>query len=452
MFGLGLTHYIPLAAYITCIAVIVLSLIYKTRLGIYLIVMLIPLQSLMDKLIRFPFGKDLMDLLFLSVLLKMLLTKRRSIPASSDEKLNRLVLWIFPFTYSALWIGSFKLGLSYPVSLDNPQLELWKNFIMMPLLYFMVLATVDDKKQIVLIVWIMIVTIFLMDVNFYQNQRWISHDTFSEGKRTAGSTFSYLGPNEFAAFYAQMTMFIIGLLLMIREKLKKRVLFLLVLFNLYCILFLYSRGAYAATLAGLAFFGFTKKRSIILILILLFIGWNTVLPRGVIERIEMTKTEEGVDPSVLARLQLWGEAIQEIKTNPLTGVGFGSTQYLGFKTTVGGTSKSRRSLHNGYIETLVEQGFLGLGLFLYIFCQSLKKGWRLYQHSNDDFVRGLGFGFVGLVIASLVANMFGDRWSYFNLMGYFWVLLGLIVKAEQLTLSEDSESGEMAPEPETTAM
>ncbi len=436
MLGLGLTHYIPLAAYLTCISVIVLSLFYRARLGIYLIVLLIPLQSLMDKLIRFPFGKDLMDLLFLSVLLNTYFSKKRSVWNTSDEKLNRLILWIFPFTYSALWIGSFKLGLSYPITFNNPQLELWKNFVMMPLLYFMVLATIDNKKQITITVLIILFTIFLMDLNFYQNQRWVSHESFFESKRTAGSTFSYLGPNEFAAFYAQMTMFMIGLLLTTGEKLKRNLLFALVLFNFYCILFLYSRGAYAASLAGLAFFGLTKKRVILVALLLLFIGWHTVLPKGVIERIEMTKTEEGVDPSVLARFQLWGEAVQEIKMNPFTGVGFGSTQYLGFKTSVGEGYKSRRSLHNGYIEMLVEQGFLGLWLFLYIFWLSLKKGWSLYKSSGDDFLQGLGLGFVGLIIASLVANMFGDRWSYFNLMGYFWVLLGLVVKAEQLVKEE----------------
>lgn len=437
MFGLGLTQYIPLAVYITCLIVIVLALFYKARIGIYLVTLLIPLQSLMDKLIIFPSGKDIMDILFLAILISIFFHKKKEENVLPEERLNKFILLMFPFTYSALWIGSFKLGLSYPVNFNNPQLELWKNFIMMPLLYFMILATIDNKRQIVFLVWIMLVTIFLMDVNFYQSQRWISHETFLKTKRTAGSTFSYLGPNEFAAFYAMMTMFLIGLLLTTKEKLKRGAIFCLVVFNSYCILFLYSRGAYVASLVGLVFFGLTKKRSILLILLLLFIGWHTVLPKGVVERIQMTKTEEGVDPSVLARFQLWGEAIQEIKINPFTGVGFGSTQYLGFKTSEGSGYKSRRSLHNGYIEMIVEQGFLGLGLFLYIFCLSMKKGWSLYQQSGDNFMKGLGLGFVGLIIASLVANMFGNRWSYFNLMGYFWVLLGLVVKAEQLSVSEE---------------
>ncbi|MBI5055381.1 MAG: O-antigen ligase family protein [Nitrospirae bacterium] len=388
----------------------------------------------MERFIEFPFGKDMLDILFAAILIKILIQKKNFTATEDEKKINKYVFLMIPLTYSALWVGSFKLGLPYPITLDNPQLALWKNFIRLQFLYFIAINTITNKKQIMIVIGIMVLTIFIMDQNFYQNQKWVGHESFSEDKRDVGVTFSYLGPNEFAAFYAQVTILFMGILLVIDRTFVKIVLWCLIMFNTYCILYLYSRGGYAAVLAGLLFLGLTKNRIVLLLLLILLVSWNTVLPDAVVERLEMTKTEEGVDASSSSRLELWSQALEEIIVNPLTGVGFGSSQYLGFKTS---GEKSRRNVHNGYVEILLEQGIVGLTLFLYIFYLGIKKGWALYMSSKDNFLRGMGIGFVGMIIACLVSNLFGDRWSYLNVMGYFWILLGLVVKTNQINIEEE---------------
>ncbi len=331
-----------------------------------------------------------------------------------------------PFTYSALWIGSVKLGLSFPVTFDNPQVVQWKNFIVMPMLYFMTLYSIKDRKEIMLIVFIIVFTVFLMDGNYYQNTRWQSHETFSYDKRTLGTSFVYLGPNEIASFFAQSTLFILGLFLCERFSLRKVFYGIVACFTLYPILFLYSRGAYIAMVAGLLFYGIVKSRMILVALLIVAFSWTVILPNAVIERIQMTTTEDGMDSSAASRFVLWGDALSNIISNPITGLGFGSTGMLGFKT---GAGHQRKDIHNGYIEILLEQGFLGLFLFLNIFYLGIKKGWVLFRRSNDNFFSALGLGFVGMILASLISNMFGDRWSYLNVMGHFWILLALVVKA-----------------------
>lgn len=435
--GLGLTQYLPLIAYLMCIVVFFSVLLYDAKIGLYLITLLIPLQNLMEKLIEFPFGKDIFDILVIALLIRVLLSGRDKAVSFHEKKTNKLILLIIPFTYSALWVGSFKLGQPFPISLENHQLVQWKNFIMMPILYFITFNLIKDKKQMVMIVSIIVLTLFLMDANYYQNTRWYSHENFTYDKRAIGSTFTYLGPNEIASFYAQTSMFFVGLILCSGFGIRQIIYFGVTCFTFYPIMFLYSRGAYAALLVSFAFFGFAKKKIILVLLIVLLISWQAILPNAVVERIEMTSGESGMDTSVTSRFDLWKDALSNIVVNPVTGLGFGSTRLLGFKT--GGDHK-RDDVHNGYIEILLEQGFLGLFIFLNIFIIGIKKGWDLFRKSDDEFFRGLGLGFVGMVIASLVSNMFGDRWSYLNVMGYFWILLGLVMKANQLERVKSDEA------------
>lgn len=421
--GLGLSKYIPFLVYLACIIVTILILTYKKELGLYLITIFIPLQNLLDKLIKFPFGKDILDIIYFILFIKILIDNGKSFFQLSENRLNKAVFLVIPLTYTGLWVGYIRLGLSPPISFHNSQFELWKNFIMLPLLYFFVFNIVKEPRQVKIIIIIMIVTLFLMGIHYYNNTRYIDYSHFSEDKRTVGSTFSYLGPNEFAAFYAQVTMLFLGFFSCLKNKWVKVPLLLIISLNFYSIIYLFSRGGYFALLLGLVFLGLAKKRSILVLLVLLLLCWKAILPGAVVERIQMTKTEKGVDHSVMSRFELWSEALQEIIINPFTGMGFGSSRFLGFRTDDG---QSRTDVHNGFIEITLEQGIVGLSLFLYIFIAGMKKGWILYKTAEDEFFKGLGLGFVGMIIAALSANLFGDRWSYFNVMGYFWVTLGLV--------------------------
>ncbi len=378
----------------------------------------------------FPFGKDIMDIYMLVFLFIIALNRKDY--SLRDKFVDKAIILLIFTTYSALWVGSFKLGLPYPISLNNEQFVMWKNFVMLPLLYFISINIINKRHQIFLLVWIMVTALVLMDINFYQNTKWFSYEHFVETNRAAGSTFSYLGPNEIAAFYAQITMFLIGVYLCDKARFRRLFFFGVISFNFYCLLYLFSRGGYLSALVGLMFLGATKKRLILVLLLLLFLSWKVVLPNAVVERIEMTITEEGLDHSSYSRIEMWSKAMESVAINPLTGIGFGNTRYLGIKSEKG----VRRSVHNGYLKVLVEQGIIGLSIFLIVFYAALRKGWELYQNAEDPQMKGLGLGFVAMIIANLVGNLTGDKWSYFNAMGYFWILFGLVVKANEIVTVE----------------
>ncbi len=426
--GFGLSGYIPFVAYCVIVASLFLTLVSTPRVGIYMITLLLPMQNLLMKLIVYPLGKDLLDILFVCTALAFYI-HRKKIPTLRKSRTNLVIFLLIPLTYTSLWVGSLKLGFAMPISFDSPQLIQWKNFIMMPILYFMALKTVEDKKEIVLLTLIMAFTILILDVHYYNNTKWLSHEHFSWSKRTAGTTFDMLGPNEIAAFYTVTAMFLLGLGLC-EKVFYRKVLFLgTACFNFYPILYLYSRGAYAAAVAGLLFFGLVKKRLILVILIAVFFSWQTVLPQSVVERISMTDSGGEIDTSSLSRIELWGEAIREIKVNPVTGIGFGGTSALGFKTSDG---RSRKDVHNGYVEILLEQGIIGILILLGILFYALRDGWLLFRRSDDDFLRGLGLGLMGMTIATVVGNFFGDRWTYLSIMGYFWIIYAMVVRVYQV--------------------
>ena len=54
--------------------------------------------------------------------------------------------------------------------------------------------------------------------------------------------------------------------------------------------------------------------------------------------------------------------------------------------------------------------------------------------------RGLGLGFVICVIILMINNIFGDRWSYFELSGYLWIFAGLVARLNIISKTENSSA------------
>jgi hypothetical protein len=50
--------------------------------------------------------------------------------------------------------------------------------------------------------------------------------------------------------------------------------------------------------------------------------------------------------------------------------------------------------------------------------------------------RGLGLGLLLAICSSLVANCFGDRWTFLEITGPLFVLVAAAIRANQLTAEE----------------
>ena len=63
----GLEQYVPLALYIGAVVAFVLSLFWKPQAGLYFLIPLLPLQTIRYRILDFPLGNKLIDMLLLAV-------------------------------------------------------------------------------------------------------------------------------------------------------------------------------------------------------------------------------------------------------------------------------------------------------------------------------------------------------------------------------------------------
>jgi O-antigen ligase len=399
---------------LTCL----LSIFKRAEWGLFLMVALIPQPNIFYKLYEFPMGQKFLDLLFFAVLIGIFVNKK-AFTINSNSIIIGLYLLM---SYISLWNSSMNFSLPAPITTQNELFLQWKSYAMMIFMYYMALNSLRDENQHKILVVIMALVILFISLRSYRS--FTAGVSFVESARSAGPFEAVgLNSNHFAAFIVCYCSALLGFLLFDKNKWRRLLYLAAILFGLHPLFFSYSRGAYVAAIGVLIFFGMIKKRSLLILALVLFLGWQTLLPPSVVERIQMTKTESGeLEGSAAVRLDLWNHAMDLFRKNPTFGIGLG-----GFKFTV--PEGFFTDTHSLYLKTLSEQGIIGVTLLLVIFFMALKSGQRLFKTALTPFQKGLGFGFLGCTAAFIVTNMFGDRWSYFVLGDYFWILWGLVDRA-----------------------
>jgi len=401
--------------YIGGLFVMIAAIFKKVEWGLLLMVFLIPQPNIWYKFHDYPFGKDYMDLLFFSIVLGILF-QRKGFARTANSTM--IVIFIM-ISYVALWNTSLRFSLPWPITTSNLLLPDWKNYAEMILLYFLALNAVKDEDHQKMVVVVMSIVVLLIAVRSYRN--FSGGVSFDVDKRDGGPFEAVgLGPNHLGAFIAYYCVTFLGLFILDTDRYRKYLFLTTTLFGLHPLFFSYSRGAYVAAFGALAFFALVKKRSLIILIVVILLTWQTILPASVVDRIMMTETPSGqLEGSAGHRLDLWEHALTLFEQNPVFGIGFGG---FGFTVPQGELTDT----HSFYMRMLSEEGIIGLAFFLLIFIKAFVSGWRLYKTGDAQFHRGLGLGFMGTVIACMISNLFGDRWSYFALGGYFWILWGLV--------------------------
>jgi putative inorganic carbon (hco3(-)) transporter len=276
-----------------------------------------------------------------------------------------------------------------------------------------------------------------VDKGFYSSMsgRDLSH--FSYDVRDGGP-LGYAGVNGIASFAAETLLFVLGLVAFEKRKYAKLALWGLVAFTAYCVLFSFSREAYAGVLVGLLVLGLLQKRWILIALAVFLFSWQTVVPTSVRERVLMTydAQDKSLDSSAQERVAIWDDAVALFQEHPVFGTGFDTYEW---QQRVG----SFRDTHNYYLKVLVETGIVGLMLFLLLLAQTTQVGWKLYRSAQDPFFRSLGLGFLLFLSCVWVVNFFGDRWLYLQVDGFFWVILALVARA-QIIVNENAKEAAAA--------
>jgi O-antigen ligase len=405
-----------------------LSMYRKAEWGLYVLAVVIPLPTIWYKFADYPLGNSLLDLIFLGILLGVFINKQGYKPTG-----NAIAVFLFMVvSYLSLWNSSMNFGLPMPITPDNPLLKIWKSYAFMIGMYLLTANGLKDEKQQQLLILVMTIVVLFISVKSLRNFN--PGEIYLDDSRDAGPFWiAGLNSNHFGAFAAYCFAFFLGLFLLEENRKRKLLLLATVAAGMYPVLFSYSRGAYAAVLAVLVVFGLVKHRRMLVAVVLILFLWQVVLPSSVVDRIGMTKSEEGVlEASAVVRLDLWGSALSMFERNPLFGSGF-----KGF--TLAFQDQKWSDTHNFYLKVLAEQGIIGILFLLIILFAAFRSGWRLFRQGHTPFQRALGYGFLGCVVAHTVTNLFGDRWSYYEMGSYFWMFWGTVDRGFQLAQTAKKE-------------
>ena len=141
----------------------------------------------------------------------------------------------------------------------------------------------------------------------------------------------------------------------------------------------------------------------------------------------MTEDSNGqLEASAQERVDLWQSAEMSILHSPIVGTGFATFQLAEHVDNL-------KDTHNWYIKVMVETGIIGLMLAIYMLQQLLALSYRLFKRATDPLYQGLGLGLLAATFSCIVANFFGDRWTYLEITGLLWVLAGAAIRATHLT-------------------
>lgn len=401
----------------------IVAILRKPEWGLLLMVALIPQPNIFYKLYPFPMGKDFLDILFMAVGIGIFVNRRGYEKAGNSVLIIILIL----VSYLALWNSSRNFSLPLPISYANPMIKAWKSYAFMVAMYLLTFNAIkDDQTQLKTVTVLMALVVLFISVRSYRS--YTAGVSFTEDSRAGGPFWMVgLGSNHFGAFIVYCSAVFLGLLFLDNNR-GRRILFSgAVLFSIHPLFFSYSRGAYVGALAALVFFGLAQKRSLLILVFVIAVAWQTLLPPSVVDRITMTttKTEGGqieIEHSAAVRLGLWDHAWHLFMKNPVIGVGYGGFEFSAPE----GELHRWTDTHSYYLKMLSEQGIVGFGLFLTVLLVAFRSGWRLWKAGKEGFGKGLGLGFMGCVLACASTNLFGDRWSYVEMGSYFWVFWGLV--------------------------
>lgn len=392
---------------------------------LYAFLFLLPLQNIQTGYLpKLPGGLNFLNLGFLFALYG---AWRMHGHLATWSSIHRWV-WV----YIGWCVVTLMIGFSLVPSADDlERVNKLKDMAVGVFLLFIVEMSVTDWMSMKRMILTMILPLpYMLRVTWSQHAS-VAGYAYNDDLRISG-TFSLLGANEFASFCVTMALVLLAILLATRQTGVWRALLIM---GITCmvmgVLWAYSRTSYVTILLGAAVIVlFWRGRLKVAVPVLLaFLIVPPLLPHSVTQRFDDTHVEgKQVDESTELRYVYWGVAWQEFTHHPLTGIGYG---------TFNAASPYGRDTHNFFLRELAEKGLPGFIITLGLFLNLGWVSWRTYRDCPPGTLGyALGLGMCGAWPALMVTNFWGDRFTYTQMIGYYWVFLALCLKAREFALAE----------------
>lgn len=426
MLGTGLGHLVPIVAYLGFWVMCLVSLGGKPLYGFYYMIPFIPYRTLRDHFLDYPLGENMLTILVLCVIIGGVMSGKR-LPKTPLYKIW-LIMGIY--LYLSMWVGTIRGVAPAPLWLHDINFVTWKDYMVIPLVFLAAGLVIQDRKAIRTVVLITAIALLFIDRSCIlesMSRTWVD---FDENKRSGGPLA--FGSNQTAAFLAQFAIFFWGFGQYVKKITRKLAFYGLVAATIFAAMYTFSRAGYLAILLGVLVIGVLKDRKLLLVLGAFLMTWQAIVPDAVSQRVDMTRDSSGhLERSAQERVDLWKESWDTMQHNPIVGTGYATFQMVRHVDNL-------RDTHNWYVKILVETGLVGFVIVLILLAQSLALSFRLFRRSKDPLYKGLGLGLFAGLWSAILANIFGDRWTYLEITGLLWVLLGAAARANQLNREEEA--------------
>lgn len=287
--------------------------------------------------------------------------------------------------------------------------------------YFMLINHLRSKREVERLLLTLLVTCLIINIHGLLQ--------IPGGHRITAPFEGESGePNTLGGYLVLMTAVSVSLAVYVKRQWLSLLLWGLAGLNTVTILFTKSRGSYLAFLGmGLTLILLTRKKSLLVIVLLGLVIGPFILPTAVKERISYTFTPQrsehitfgqvALDPSTSARLSSWQDGLEALAHRPI--LGYGVTGY--------------RFVDSQFLLVLVETGLIGFMAFSGLLLAIIRAGWQsLRQTTNSPMAKSLATGLLagtaGMIVHSLSANTF----IIVRIMEPFWFLAGLAVMTPTL--------------------
>lgn len=426
--GLGLAHFIPVIAYLGFWVMCVITLAGRPLWGLYYLIPFLPYRAMRNHFLDYPLGAHVLLILAVAVIVAALLHGKR-LPKS---KLYVVWLVIGVYLYFSMWMGAALGYAPAPLWLHDGNFIIWKDYMVVPLVLVATSLVVEDRKAVRTVILITAITLLFIDRGCILESMQHSWANFDESKRDVGPL--QYGSNLTAAYLAEYAIFFWGFLQFVKAKKYKLFGYGLIALSVYALMYTFSRGGYAALLFGVLVLGVLKDRKLLVIFGVFLLTWQLIVPAAVRERVTMTKDASGqLESSAQERVDLWKESMHSIAHSPIVGNGYATFSFAQHAHDLDDT-------HNWFVLVMEETGIIGLLMAFLLFQQTLAVSFRLFRRAKDPLYRGLGLGIFLIMCASIVANFFGNRWTYLEISGPLFVLVGAAVRANQLMTPQEAST------------
>lgn len=310
------------------------------------------------------------------------------------------------------------------------------------LVYFLVVNQVRSKKQFDNFVIALLVTFAIVVI--------VAILQIPSGKRLTAPFEGDAGePNTLGGYLIFIIAINLSLILkpgIIPQAKYRRLLLWLTAIGVFPFLLTNSRGSWVAAIPVIiAYIILSNRRWIIVgFCVFMVLMAPMILPDAVIDRVRYTfEKQQGyaatlqenvggvtLDTSASERVRSWRAAWDGVKKSPLFGYGITGWRFLDAQ----------------YMRVLIETGFFGLGLFLYLLYSVLNETWKVFKNAKIPFFKYFAQGFFIATIAMMTHSIGANTFIIIRIMEPFWLVCGLVISIPYIEKIETEKLAELQDE------